>query len=182
MQFLVPEILKEENVYENDPAYQILLDRDDCLLVSHKISDSELIYHNVLYRRFPSGMFQKMSVIADISKDWDFQVTEQNYKVLDDRFGLVEWERGIYSVTYDKNDLNNVFAFPLSNNVFSILEMIESQKIPAISRTNEAYFRELGDYGVDVIICDTGEKFGLSSLQPHLDKVVFEKRQQNKVM
>lgn len=180
MKFFIPEEIKNQDE-ANISSREVLIDSEEFLLLYDKISDSELISRNILYQRFNDGRYRKTSIVCDISTEWNFQLIEQEYKVLNDTFGLVESERGNIFYTYSKEDIQDAVVFPLSKNVFEVLRTIQTKKnIKPTYETIEGYFREPGDYGVDNVICEDYENYPVSSMRIDLDGVVKERKNSSK--
>jgi len=179
MKFYIPEVILEDIDFSKNNNYEILNDSEEYLLVTQKISDSELIFCNTLYQKQKNGEYEKLKVIADISDNWEFNITEQRYNVLDEKFGLVETERTMSTICYSKDDTKNLTILPFSKNVFSILEMLEKQNIPQLYNISEGYWRLAGDYGVDAIT--TGQdSYTIPSSQPSLNMVIEKINNKNK--
>jgi len=152
-------------------SYKVLEDTENFLLFYDEKFSYGITGRNVCYKKIHDACFQRIEMILDFSKEFDFFIQTQQFEVLHENFGFVETERSIQNMIYCK-ELERKEDFPDSFYDLRVLVDYLRKNGNPISSTQEGYFRMGGEYGVDSVFSSDGRKSTASFSCVYLDDAI----------
>lgn len=174
----MPEILYQKYFLKELDSCLVLTDTEDTLLLWDKNFLDDTIGRSIWYQKVSQNRFQRKEILVDFSGDFYFQLQEQLFEVLDEKYGLVESERSLSTFTYRDHSISVPLDFTIQNK-FQLLEEMKSLR-NADKQGEKAYFRTPGEYGVDTVLDEKFGKYFLSSSQPFMDSYMLQKEEYDK--
>lgn len=183
MEFNIRGVYKDRLQRELE-MYEVIKDTKNQLLLYDKLDESGLVAHNIWYRNAnvsKDDQAERIEIIADLTKDFEFQVKTTIYGVIDDKFGEVETEKSMWYVVY-KRDEYLLQKHLKNNNVFKLYLALENREDLKLRRDTKYVVRTKGNgYGVDEIINSRFRKIGgISSSCISLDSMLNEVEEEKK--
>lgn len=150
---------------------RILEDTNCSLLLYDQNFSSDLIKRNIYYKKITDFCFQRVELVADFSKDFDFFIQTQQFEVLHPGFGFVEMERSTQNFVYDKKNLDDEdVSVSFSDLRLAIQHCTKVGTL--ISTTQQGVFRMGGEHGLDFVFSQDGEQVVISYGRVYLDDAI----------
>jgi len=178
MNFNVEREVYRERLKEELKKYIVVQDAKNSLILCDLLDESGLVAHNIWYKNTnvdKQDQVERLEIIADLTKDFEFQVKTAVYGVISDEFGEVETEKASWYVVY-KKDEELLEKYLKSRNVFPLYLALERREDLKLRRENKYVIRTKSNgYGTDEVINSRFRKIGgVSSSCVSLDEILKE--------
>lgn len=175
MNFNVERKVYRERLKEELEKYTVVQDTKDSLVLCEKLDESGLVAHNIWYRNTnisSDDQVERTEIIADLTKDFEFQINSELYGIITDEFGEVVTEKSSWFVVYkaDKEILEKNLN---SNSVIPLYLALINREDLMLRRESKYIIRvRYSGYGTDEVIDSKFKKIGgVSSSCPSLDDI-----------
>ena len=182
MNFNVERKVYRERLKEELEKYTVVQDTKDSLVLCEKLDESGLVAHNIWYRNtnISSGdQVERTEIIADLTKDFEFQINSEVYGIITDEFGEVVTEKSSWFVVYkaDKEILEKNLN---SNSVIPLYLALEKREDLMLRRESKYIIRSkyTGNGTDDVVDSRFRRIGGVSSSCVLLDDIFKEAKEE----